>query len=117
LTSKPVTTVFFSLTSKPVARVFPFVPQNRQLWFGDLSLKIIATVFWFVPQNQADFGLSVAPQNRRREDGVGHTSRSDSLLRLKASHAMVSQSDLKTDGDATVDGARDTIMEVVSGSN
>jgi hypothetical protein len=117
LTSKPVTTVFFSLASKPVAQVSPFVPQNRQLRFDDLSLKIIATVSWFVPQNQADFGLSVAPQNQRREDGVGHTSRSASLLRLKASRAMVSQSALKPDGGATVGGARGTIMEIVSGSS
>jgi hypothetical protein len=40
------------------------MPQNRQLWFGDLGLKITATVSWFGPQNQAGFGLSVAPQNR-----------------------------------------------------
>jgi hypothetical protein len=39
------------------------VPQNRQLWFGDLSLKITAVISWFVPQNQAVFGLSVVPQN------------------------------------------------------
>jgi hypothetical protein len=49
-----------------------FGPQNRQLWFGDLSLKITATVSCFVPQNKADFGLLVAPQNRWMEVGVGH---------------------------------------------
>jgi hypothetical protein len=40
-----------------------FGPQNRQLWFGDLGLKITAMVSWFWRQNQADFSLSVAPQN------------------------------------------------------
>jgi hypothetical protein len=30
------------------------VPQNRQLWFGDLGLKIITMVFWFGPQNQGE---------------------------------------------------------------
>jgi hypothetical protein len=37
------------------------MPQNRQLWFGDLELKITTTVSWFGPQNQVGFGLSVAP--------------------------------------------------------
>jgi hypothetical protein len=32
------------LASKPVARVFRFGSQNRQLRFGDLGIKIIATV-------------------------------------------------------------------------
>jgi hypothetical protein len=58
--------------------------------------------------------LSVAPQNRRREVGVGHTSRSSSLLGVEASLTRVSQSDLKTDGGATTGGARDTIAEVTS---
>jgi hypothetical protein len=31
-----------------------------------LDLKITATVSWFEPQNQVGYGLSVAPQNRRR---------------------------------------------------
>jgi hypothetical protein len=74
--------------------------------FVDLGLKITGTVSWFVPQNQADFGLSVASQNRRREVGVGHASRSSSLLGVKAS--------LKTGGGATMGGARGTIAEVVS---
>jgi hypothetical protein len=86
------------------------VPQKRQLWFGDLSLKITATVSWFGHQNQADFGLLVAPQNRWREVGVGHASRSNRLLDVEASLARVFQSDLKTDGCATTGGARDTIM-------
>jgi hypothetical protein len=39
------------------------------------------------------------PQNRwEDEDGVRHASRSNCLLRLKASRVMVSQSDLKTCG-------------------
>jgi hypothetical protein len=45
---------------------------------------------------------------------VGHVSRSNGLLRVKASLTMISQSGLKTDGGATVGGARDTIVEVAS---
>jgi hypothetical protein len=75
------------------------------------------TVSWFVPQNQVDFGLSVAPQNRRSEVGAGHASRSSSLLSVEASLARVSQSDLKTDGDVTTVGAHGTIAEVASESN
>jgi hypothetical protein len=59
------------------------------------------------------FGLSVAPQNRRREFGVGHASRSSSLLGVEASLARVSQSGLKTGRGATTGGARGTIAEVV----
>jgi hypothetical protein len=95
-------------------RVSRFGPQNRQLWFGDLDLKITATVFWFRPQNQVGFGLLVAPQNRRREVGVGHTSRSSSLFGVEASLTRVSQSGLKTGGGAMTGGARDTIVEVAS---
>jgi hypothetical protein len=36
------------------------------------------------------FGLSVAPQNRRREVGVGHALRSSSLLGVEASLTRVS---------------------------
>jgi hypothetical protein len=61
--------------------------------------------------------LSVAPQNQRREDGVGHASRSGGLLHLEASHTRVSQSGLKTGGGMTVGGAHRTIIEVVSGSS
>jgi hypothetical protein len=60
------------------------------------------------------FGLSAAPQNRRKEVGSGHVSRSSSLLGIKASLARVSQSGLKTGGGATTGGARDTIEEVAS---
>jgi hypothetical protein len=69
---------------------------------------------WFGPQNQAGFGLSVVPQNRRREIGVGHTSRSSGLLGVEASLARVSQSGLKSGGGVTAGGARDTIMKVAS---
>jgi hypothetical protein len=58
--------------------------------------------------------LSVAPQNRRREVGAGHASRSSSLLGMEASLARVFQSGLKTDGGAMVSGARGTITEVAS---
>jgi hypothetical protein len=71
-------------------------------------------ISWFGPQNQVGFGLSVVPQNRRREIGVGHTSRSSGLLGVEASLARVSQSGLKSGGGVTAGGARDTIMEVAS---
>jgi hypothetical protein len=67
LASKLMTTVSSDLTSKLVAQVFQFEPQNRQLRFDDLGLKITVTVSWFGLQNQADFGLSAAPQNRRSD--------------------------------------------------
>jgi hypothetical protein len=70
-------------------------------------------ISWFRPQNQAGFSLSVAPQNRRREDDMGHALRSSNLLRLKASRAKVSQSELKTDGGVTAGGTRGTITNVV----
>jgi hypothetical protein len=60
------------------------------------------------------FGLSVAPQNRQREVGAGHASRSSSLLGVEASLARVFQSGLKTDGGVTTGGARGTITEVTS---
>jgi hypothetical protein len=60
------------------------------------------------------FGLSVALQNRWREVGAGHASRSSGLLCEEASLARVSQSGLKTGGDATTSGARGTIAEVAS---
>jgi hypothetical protein len=66
---------------------------------------------WFGPQNQASFSLSFEPQNQRREVGMGHASRSSGLLHVEASLAMISQSDLKTDGGATPGGARGTIDE------
>jgi hypothetical protein len=45
---------------------------------------------------------------------VGHTSRSSGLLGVEASLVRVSQSGLKTGGGATTDGARGTIMKVMS---
>jgi hypothetical protein len=45
---------------------------------------------------------------------VGHALRSSSLLDVEASLARVSQSGLKTGGDATTSGARGTITEVAS---
>jgi hypothetical protein len=86
------------------------------------------TVSWFVPQNQVCFDLSVALQNRRREVGAGHASRSSGLLGVevcldrvsqsdlgvKASLARIFQSGLKTVGDVTPGGARGTITEVAS---
>jgi hypothetical protein len=72
------------------------------------------TVSWFVPQNQANFGLSVAPQNRRREVDVGHASRSSGLLDVEASLTRVLQSGLKTGGDVMTGDTRGTIVEVAS---
>jgi hypothetical protein len=64
LASKSVATVFCSLASKLMAMVSPGLGlETGSYGFGDLGLKITPTVSWFVPQNQADFGLSVAPQN------------------------------------------------------
>jgi hypothetical protein len=75
--------------------------------------KPAATVSWFGPQNQVGFDLSVAPQNRRREVGAGHTSRSSGLLRVEASLARVSESGLKTGRGVMTGDARGTIAEVV----
>jgi hypothetical protein len=72
------------------------------------------TVSWFGPQNQADFSLSAAPQNQRREVGVGHASRSSGLLYVEASLTRVFQSGLKTGGGVMTGGARGTITEVAS---
>jgi hypothetical protein len=91
-----VATVSLGLTSKPVARVSRFEPQNQKLWVGDLCLKIIVTVSWFEPQNQVGNGLSVVPLNRQEDKvDVGHASRPSSLLHVKASRARVSQFALK----------------------
>jgi hypothetical protein len=58
--------------------------------------------------------LSVTPQNRRREVGAGHASRSSGLLCMEASVARVFKFDLKIGGGATTAGARGTIAEVTS---
>jgi hypothetical protein len=70
------------------------------------------TVSWFRPQNQICFGLSVAPQNRQRDVDVRHASRFSVLLHVEVSWDSVSQSGLKTGGDTTASGIRDTITEV-----
>jgi hypothetical protein len=70
-----------------------------------------------VPQNQVGFDLSVAAQNRRREVGAGHASKSSSLLGVETSLARVFQSCLKTGGGATMGDARGTIAEVASEAN
>jgi hypothetical protein len=51
------------LTSKPLAQVSQFEPQNWQRRFSDLTHKITTIVSWFVPQNLVGYGLLVAPQN------------------------------------------------------
>jgi hypothetical protein len=60
------------------------------------------------------FGLSVAPQNRWREVGGEHASKSSSLFGVEASLARVFQSGLKTGGGTTTGGAHGTIVEVAS---
>jgi hypothetical protein len=60
------------------------------------------------------FGLSVVPQNQRREVDTGYILRSSGLLHVEASLARVFQSGLKTDGGAMAGGACDTIAEVAS---
>jgi hypothetical protein len=75
------------------------------------------TVSWFGPQNQAGFGLLIAPQNQREDDGVGHASKSSGLLRVEARRVRVSQSGLKTGEGVTAGGARGTIAEVTSESS
>jgi hypothetical protein len=45
---------------------------------------------------------------------VRHVSKSGGLLRLEASRAGVSQSDIKIGGDVTMGGAHSTIIEVAS---
>jgi hypothetical protein len=115
LTSKPVVTVSSGLASKPAATVFSsLVSKLVATVFSSLASKLVATVSWFGPQNHVGFGLSVAPQNRWRDVGVGHASRSTGLLHVEASLARVSQSGLKTSGDATTGGACGTITEVTS---
>jgi hypothetical protein len=71
----------------------------------------------FRPQYQTGFGLSVVPQNRWREVGTGHASRSSGLLHMEKSLARVSQSGMKTGGGAMIGGARGTIAEVASEAN
>jgi hypothetical protein len=114
---KTTRTVFSGLASKLVAPVSRFGPQNRQVRFCDLVLKITVTISWFGPQNHAGFGLLVAPQNRWREDDVGHASRSGGLLHPEVSRARVFQSGLKTGRGTTVGGALGTITEVALGSS
>jgi hypothetical protein len=70
------------------------------------------TVSWFEPQKQTGYGLSFAPQNRQERDGAGHTLRFSGLLHVKASRDSVSQSGIKIGVSATVDGARDIIVNV-----
>jgi hypothetical protein len=60
------------------------------------------------------FGLLVALQNRRREVGTGHASRSSDLFRVEASLDRVFQSGLKTGEGATADGTPGAIAEVAS---
>jgi hypothetical protein len=114
LASKPVATVSSGLASKPVVSFSVEHENQGGGGFPGLRLKITATVSWFGHQNQASFGLSVAPQNRWREVGAGHTPRSSGLLHVEASLARVFQSGLKTGRGATAGGACGTITEVAS---
>jgi hypothetical protein len=51
---------------------------------------------------------------RHKTDGRRSARESSDLVYVEASLASVSQSGLKTGGDATTGGARDTITEVAS---
>jgi hypothetical protein len=95
-----------------------FEPQNWQSWFGDLGLKITVTVFFVWASKPSRFWfVGCASKPTGGCDGVGHTSRSNSLLQMKASRTSVFQSGLKTGVVATAGGARDTITKVASMSN
>jgi hypothetical protein len=48
---------------------------------------------------------------------VGHASRSSDLLQVEANLVRVSQSDMKTSGDVTVDDTRGIITKVTSETN
>jgi hypothetical protein len=61
--------------------------------------------------------VSCATKSTGGCDGVGHTSRSSSLLHMEASLARDFQSDLKIGGGAMAGGARGTIAEVASESS
>jgi hypothetical protein len=62
-------------------------------------------------------GLKIKHASVCRPRHKTDASRSSGLLHLEASRARVSQSGLKTSEGATAGAARDTIMEVASGSN
>jgi hypothetical protein len=102
-----VAQVGYSVAGQSRGRVAPCVVCT---WYVETR----SAGFLVEPQNQVGFGLSVAPQNRRREVSAGHASRSSNLLGVEASLARVSQSGLKTGGGATTSGARGTITEVAS---
>jgi hypothetical protein len=83
---------------------------------SDLVIWASKSPRWFLGLglNHVSFGLSVVPQNRRREVGAGHASRSSSLLGVEASLARVSQSGGDLHGCKTTGGACGTITEVAS---
>jgi hypothetical protein len=105
LASKPVVTIFFSLGLKTSSYSLVIWGSKSPRRFLGLGLKTKRA------------SISVVAQNRWREDGVGHASRSGDLLCLEAKRARVFQSGLKTDGGATTGGACGTITEVASGSS
>jgi hypothetical protein len=114
LVSKPVVTVFVGLASKPVTTVFSSLVSKLMAMVSLGLASKPATVSLFGPQNQVGFGLSVASQNRLREVGAGHTSRSSGLLGVEVSLARVSQFGLKTGGGTMTGGARGIITDVAS---
>jgi hypothetical protein len=129
---KTTRTVFSDLASKPVVVVgFLVEPQHQGggSGFSGLGFKTdsCGLVIWSSKSAQRFLGLDLKNEHasvyRLRHktdggcDGVGHASRSSSLLHVKASLSRVSQSGLKTDGDATVSGACGTTAEVVSKSS
>jgi hypothetical protein len=118
---------FSGLTSKSVVTVFLIEPQNQGGGgFPGLCLKIdsYGLVIWASKSQRRFLDLclktrqvwfvSCVTKPTGECDGVGHTSRSNGLLRVEASLARISQSGLKTDTGATTDGARGTITKVAS---
>jgi hypothetical protein len=73
---KTTGTIFFGLTSKPVATVSPGLASKPVVeGFPVWASKSTATVSWFGLQNQANFGLSVAPQNQQEDATTWDTHR------------------------------------------
>jgi hypothetical protein len=134
LTSKSAATGFASLASKLVATVFPNLaskpvigflvePQNQGGGgFPGLRLKTGSSdlVIWASKSPRWFLGLGLKTKQalvcrlRHKTDGGRSARDTRSLLGVEANLARVSQSGLKTGGDAMTGGARGTIAEIAS---
>jgi hypothetical protein len=114
LASKPRSSVSPNLASKPVATVLLVWPQNHSCGFPGLGLKPgnCGLVIWAIKSARRFLGLGLKTKwvmvcrllhktDGGDEYGMGHVSRCNGLLRLEATQARVSQSSIKTGGDAT----------------